>query len=76
MLTRRRLLWPGPSGSFMDFGFSAGFFLNSSVEELGDQRSHTEVRPGKQGNAGLEKPVVFSSQKPGKSDRLSQPALH
>ena len=33
MLTRRRLLWPGPSGSFMDFGFSAGFFLNSSVEE-------------------------------------------
>jgi hypothetical protein len=33
MLTRRCLLWLGPSGSFMDFGFSAGFFLNSSVEQ-------------------------------------------
>ena|SRR5208282_2196168 len=32
-LTRRHLLWLGPSGSFMDFGFSAGFFLNSSIEE-------------------------------------------
>ena len=28
----RHLLWLGPSGSFMDFGFSVGFFLNSSVE--------------------------------------------
>ena len=33
MLTRRRLLWPGPSGRFMDFGFSVGFFLNGPVEE-------------------------------------------
>jgi hypothetical protein len=32
MLTRRRLLWLGPSGGFMDFGFSVGFFLNSAVE--------------------------------------------
>ena len=25
-------LWLGPSGSFMDLGFSVGFFLNNSVE--------------------------------------------
>ena len=33
MLTRTRLLWLGPSGSFVDFGFSAGFFLNRWVEK-------------------------------------------
>ena len=32
-LTRRRLLWLGSSGSFTDFGFWVGLFLNSSVEE-------------------------------------------